>query len=213
MKKNLLTFWIPCLVFLIIFSMPGCVRQNHAQSAEIKTFRSGSLHVKGNREAPKTIYVDVRNVAGHEQLSASVIENALKLENFRKAESPSNAGYILHISVLQEGKVDPEVLQKLVKAGYGSEARFSGNGATALLTDALLVQRKVPGDSKPSKAKLKNITKRNALGSTQMRLGLLIQQPGGTSSASHAFLSDALAREIRNAISSQSQANAAEEGE
>lgn len=206
MKKRLFTFWIPCLVFLILFSAQGCVRHHTAQSAEIKTFRSGSLRVASSNDSPKTIYVDTHN-AGREALSSASIENALKHENFKLVGSPSKAGYILHINILREGSVDPAVLQKLVKGGYGSEAKFSGHGAMGLLTDALLVQRKVPSASKPANAKLKNITKRNALGSKQMRLGLLIPN-AAANTASRVILADALAKEIQNAISSGSQANA-----
>ena len=44
------------------------------------------------------------------------------------------------------------------------------------MADVLLVQRHVPSAQQPSRSKLKSISKRNAVASSQMRIGLLAHQ-------------------------------------
>ncbi len=209
MEMKIYKMRLLCLVCLLMVLMPGCLRQKESvPAAEIKTFRSGSLHVKPNREAPRTIYIDVRNAAGLHPLHVQTLGTALNGEEFQVTESPSKAGYILHLSLLQEGPVDSAMLEKLVEAGYGSEARFSGAGSTGMLADALLVQRMVPSSKRPSRERLKNISKRNALDSTQMRLGLLLPGNDIENPGDHAMFSDALVKEIIRAISFDERADA-----
>lgn len=208
MKRTIYAFWLPCL-FFFIFS--GCVRQHEAVSGEIKAFRSGDLHLTAKKDIPKIIYVDLRDANGVPAHLPQDVENALAGKSFELTDSPSKAGYILHINIVRKGSVDPATMPALVESGYGTDAKFSGHGATAILADALLVQRSVPQAKRPSRERLKNITKRNARGSSQMRFGLMI--PGEISSRQDAtaFFSRELAKELQNALAPQSQASAEED--
>lgn len=208
--KNYLKKIIPAFFLMVCaFSTLACVRQKEvASAAEISAFESGSLHVPYNKKAPKTIYVDMNDSTGHVAIPPQQLQSLLAGENFEIVDNPSKAGYILHISLLQEGKVAPEALRHLVDAGYGSDAKFSGDGASAWLADALLVQRQVPSHKRPSRARLKNVSARNALGSTQMRLGIMAPE---NLSGRNAFLSafgKELATRICDSLAPKSQASA-----
>lgn len=172
MTRSLLRYFLPT-VLLLLFSLPGCVRQQHAQSAELTTFHNGALKMPDNPDAPKLVYVDVHDSARCAPNLSANLGKALASGKFRLADSPSKAGYILHVTILRQGNVAPEVLKNVVNAGYGSSAKFSGQGARAILADALLTQRRVPTHKRPSRQKIKNISSRNALDSAQMRLAVL----------------------------------------
>lgn len=206
MKKTLPILYLS-LSFFLILTFWGCAREKAVASDEIKSYQSGSLHVSSHKDAPRTIYIDLGSPGKSDPALSREMAKALAEEHFQVADSPSEAGYILHISVLQEGNVSPDVLKSLVNAGYGSEARFAGNGATGLLADALLVQRRVPQAARPSRARLKNISERNALESTQMRVGLLASP--GAGGVTHAF-SEALVHALASSLA-QGQQTVAEE--
>lgn len=128
-----------------------------------------------NPAAPKLIYLDCREGAAFAPHLSDHLENALRGGKFRLADSPSKAGYILHVNVLGKGEVSPQALRGAVDAGYGAKAKFSGSGADAMLVDAIMVQRRVPESGKASKQRIKNISARNALKSGQMRIGVLAE--------------------------------------
>lgn len=201
MKKNCLNFWLSCLLPILVFS--GCLRHQEAASAEIQAFHSGDIRLAADKDIPKTIYVDLRDADGALVSLPEEIKRTIAGKRFRLADSPSKAGYILHINIVRQGSVDPAQFAALVNAGYGSKAKFSGQGATGLLADALMVQRTVPSHKRPSRARLKNITSRNARDSSQMRLGLLAKDK-----PAEGMFARALARELQNAMSSQSKASA-----
>lgn len=184
------------LLALFIFSS-ACARSDIAESAELETYHEGSLHIPDNKGAPKKIYVDCQ---GGAKLAASLdaqLEKALGGGNFRIVGTPSEAGYILHINIIQSGKVAPDVLKGAVKAGYGKKMKFQGSGADAMLVDALMVQRRVPKAERSSQRKLKNISARNALESSQMRVGVL--NPGKDRTAED--FTSALARALAYSVS------------
>lgn len=163
-----------CL-FLIALGLlgPGCVHQQTAQSAELATFHQGNLRLPDNPKAPKLIYVDCGQSGDIAPHLNRHLEKALTQGKFRLAKSPSQAGYILHVNVLKHGNVAPEELKAAVSAGYGSKTIFRGKGANAVLVDALMVQRRVPEASRPNHQKMKNISSRNAIDSSQMRMGIM----------------------------------------
>lgn len=189
-------------VFVLILAMSGaCVRQREAVDTEIRVLRAGSLTPMEHGDVPDRMYVDVRDMTGRALRLPAHAGRNLGNTRISLVENPSEAGYILQVSLLDEGTVDPETFASLVEGGYGTPARFSGGGASGLLADILLVQRKVPSHSRPSRARLKNITSRNALGSSQMRLGLLVPHETPPHNALPASFADALARELGEALS------------
>ena len=147
----------------------ACVQQRHAVSGDLTTLHAGSLHLPTTPSAPMRIFVDS---PGNSTL-ADTLGRQLKNSRFQVVDAPSKAGYILHVTVLNQGQVNPEVLKAAVNSGYGAPSAFSGKGAYAMLADALMVQRRVPEAKRPTRQKLKNISARNAIDNTQMRLAVL----------------------------------------
>ncbi len=191
---------LPVLVLILAMSC-ACVRQREAVDAEIRVLREGALTPMEHGDVPDRMYVDVRDMTGRALRLPAHAGRNLGNARVELVEKPSEAGYILQVSLLDEGTVDPETFATLVKEGYGTPARFSGGGASGLLADILLVQRKVPSHSRPSRARLKNISSRNAVGSRQMRVGLLVPHETPPHAALPASFADALARELGAALS------------
>lgn len=200
------------LVFLMLLSFSGCVRQNETpvtEDGEISSYSSGSLFLAKHSDSPRDIYIEARDASGKQLKVSSNLKAALGAENFQVVDSPSEAGYILHVNILQEGPVSIDTLKRLVSDGYGSEAHFAGSGAEALLADTLLVQRRVPTEKRPSHARLKNISTRNALESASMRIGVLLPREVSDHLAAREALSINLARALRNALAGETISGAA----
>lgn len=193
-------FLLPVLALILAMSC-ACVRQREAVDAEIRVLREGALTPMEHGDVPDKMYVDVRDMTGRALRLPAHAGRNLGDARIALVENPSEAGYILQVSLLDEGAVAPETFAALVEEGYGTPARFSGRGASGLLADILLVQRTVPSHSRPSRARLKNITSRNAVGSSQMRLGLLVPHETPPHNALPASFADALARELGEALS------------
>lgn len=189
-----------CLILLTVILSCACIRQREAESAEIRVLREGALSPLERKDVPDKMYVDVRDMTGRALRLPAHAGRRLDRTRVVLVENPSEAGYILQVSLLDEGTVSPEALEEIVKAGYGAPARFSGSGGHGLLADVLLVQRKVPRHARPSRARLKNITSRNAVGSSQMRLGLLVPHEEPRHNALPTSFADALAREVGDAL-------------
>lgn len=201
MRNKFLAFSMPVLILLFALATPGCARQLEQTEAEVKTYHSGNLTVSEKGDAPKTIYIDVHG--GDTNVLVSHLERALRDTKFKIVDSPSDAGYILHVSLVREGAVDPAIFPEIVNAGYGKDARFTGNGASAIVTDALLVKRRVPTASRPSHVRLKNISARNALDNSRMRLGFMIEKPVSAPKERTALFAEPLARELKKALLAQ----------
>lgn len=189
-----------CCQLAIIFylslglTLPGCSRHTQAQSAELVTLHQGNLKIKDHPEAPKIVYVDARNAETHAPHLRAHLGKELAASKFRLADSPSKAGYILHVNILKDGPVDTTALTQAVQAGYGKNTQTTGTGGNAMLVDALMVQRRIPKAQRPSHQKMKNISSRNALNSSQMRLAVL--SPGVKDTLNTEAFSQAIAKEL-----------------
>lgn len=165
------------LLFCLMFAtLSGCVRQP-ADAARVEVLRQGQL------EQPETeanihpaVYVNVRDNTNRMVGLRAQTESWLQRQGYTIVPNPSDAGYILQVVVLAAGVAAPESVRQMVTAGYDAPSQLSGRGSTALVADVLLVQRHVPSAKQPSNSKLKSISKRNAVASSQMRLGLLAHQ-------------------------------------
>ena len=160
--------------FMIICILSACERstQSIPEESEIVVFQEGKLELSKEKNFPKTLYIDIRDETGQIPLTPEVLPRLLAHNNYEVVDNPSKAAYILHIALLREGQTDPQILEKLVREGFDSKAELSGSGHSAWLADALLVQRRIPEAKRESQVRLKNISARNALGSSQMRLSV-----------------------------------------
>lgn len=186
------------IFMLVLVLAPGCASQQAAQSAELSAFHSGNLKIPDKAEAPKLVYIDVHDSHKIAPGLAKNLMAALAQGKFRPADSPSKAGYILHVTILRQGIASQESLKHAVDSGYGTQVRFSGSGSRAILADAILTQRRVPSHKRPSHQKIKNISSRNALDSARMRVG--IWHPGSGRAGESAMFSQALAGELAKGI-------------
>lgn len=198
--------YIILLLAFLAFLHFGCVRQNAAAPRDAKIWVDGTLKLPGRPDAPRSVYVDVRGPNGQPLPLSQNLREAVASGNYQIVENPSEAGYIMHVTVVQEGQVSPEIMQKLVKEGYGAKARFSGSGADGMLADVLLAQRRVPSAKRPGYAKLKNVSARNVLESAQMRLGVIIPRAANAVAAQRITLAKTITNAMSKALVSETVA-------
>ena len=189
------------LLGLSLIPLNACVRQRDGDASEVEVLRSGALNRAGDEDIPNVVYVSVRDMTNRVFHLRSQTEAWLGRKGVTVTGNPSQAGYIVQISVLAAGQAAPESLRGVVDAGYDAPSVLSGTGGTALLADVLLVQRRVPSSRRPSRTNLKNISNRNAVASSQMRLGLLVRHDIRLKSELPAYFADVLARELSTDIS------------
>ena len=164
------------LLCVIFATLSGCVRQP-ADAARVEVLRQGQLEQpESDANIHPVVYVNVRDNTNKLFGLRAQTESWLQRQGYTVVPNPSEAGYILQVVVLSAGVAAPESVRQMVTAGYDAPSQLSGKGSTALVADVLLVQRHVPTAQKPSNSKLKSISKRNAVASSQMRIGLLAQQ-------------------------------------
>ena len=165
------------LVLCVLFAtLCGCVRQS-ADNARVEVLRQGQLEQpESDANIHPAVYVNVRDNTNKLFGLRAQTEAWLQRQGFTVVPNPSEAGYILQVVVLSAGVAAPESVRQMVTAGYDTPSQLSGRGSTALVADVLLVQRNVPSAKQPSRSKLKSISKRNAVASSQMRIGLLAHQ-------------------------------------
>lgn len=156
------------LACLLPFS-GGCVKPSTQQAGDLDVYRHGKLDEAGT-DIKDVAFVSVRDSTALVGNLPSEIEKRLRSHGIELTGNPSQAGYILQISVLACGPSTSEALRQSVEAGYGAPVKLAGDGHTALVTDALLVLRRVPRAGK--KQALQSISNRQAVASSQMRLGL-----------------------------------------
>lgn len=162
-RNSLVLLLLACLLL-----SGACVKQG-GQAGPLDVYRNGKLDEAGT-DIADVAYVNVRDSTARVNNLSEEIARRLRAHGIELTRNPSQAGYILQISVLTCGPSATEVLKQRVDAGYGAPANLSGKGNTALVTDALLVLRRVPRADK--KQALRNISNRQAVASSQMRLGL-----------------------------------------
>ncbi len=172
-----MTFIRYILVLCVLFAtLCGCVRQP-ADSARVEVLHQGQLEQpESDANIHPAVYVNVRDNTNKLFGLRAQTESWLQRQGFTVVPNPSEAGYILQVAVLSAGIAAPESVRQMVAAGYDTPSQLSGRGSTALVADVLLVQRHVPSAQQPSRSKLKSISKRNAVASSQMRIGLLAHQ-------------------------------------
>ena len=184
------------LLCLCLVPLTACVRQQ-ANGANTEVLRQGQLEEpEGDVNIPPTVYVNVRDNTNLVFGLRAQTETWLKNNGYTTVPNPSEAGYILQIVILSAGVTSQDKARAVVSAGYDAPSQLSGKGCTALVADVLLVQRRVPSATKPSRLQLKNISKRNAVASSQMRIALLSHQEVRTDAGMPPFFAETLAKEL-----------------
>ena len=180
--------FLPCLLLPLLL-LSGCVRQSQSLHPEAQVFNQGLLSPL-EKSAP--LYISAHDASGRTLHLSEKTREILDASGLKLTEKPSAAAYILQIAILGQGNVSAARLKALVDAGFAQPFDFKGSGAMGILADMLLVQRQIPTHERPSRARMKNISSRNAISSSQMRLGLLL--PAKTEL--NASFPDSLALEI-----------------
>ena len=174
---------------------------------DIQVLRQGSLAPADDDTTP-VVYVSVRDQSRHVFGLRAEVERLLRAEKYDITDNPSQAGFIIQASVLEAGITDAASAHRMVEGGYGAPSELSGKGATLVLSDILLVQRRVPSDKRPKRFMLQNVGSRNARGSSQMRTGLLAHREFSVDSGIPALFVTLLAREITSPFSTAPQEQA-----
>ncbi len=185
-----------CMAFA---TLCGCVR-HPADAARVEVLRQGQLEEpEGDANIHPVVYVNVRDNTNKMFGLRAQTETWLQRKGYTVVPNPSEAGYILQVVVLSAGTAAPENVRRIVAAGYDAPSQLSGVGGTAMVADVLLVQRHVPQSQAPGRAKLKSITKRNAVASSQMRIALLAHQEIKLDGSMPPVFTEAMARELSTA--------------
>ena len=137
MKKTLFL-----LLALLLLLLPGCKHRQPAPT-DIQVLRQGSLAPADDDTTP-VVYVSVRDQSRHVFGLRAEVERLLRAEKYDITDNPSQAGFIIQASVLEAGITDAASAHRMVEGGYGAPSELSGKGATLVLSDILLVQRRVP---------------------------------------------------------------------
>lgn len=190
-------FFSLLLLCAVLLPPTACVRNKKMVSVPVEALHSGDLGDLAEEGIPRVIFVSIRGMTESSPTLRRQIERELLRQGFEVTDTPSQAGYILQLSILASGQVAPESLRSTVDAGYDAPVRFSGEGASGVVADALLVQRRVPVAGRPERVHLKNISHRNAVGSGQLRVGLLRRTD--RTAEDGAFV-EALARELGQVV-------------
>lgn len=188
-----------CLAFA---ALCGCVRQP-ADAARVEVLRQGQLEEpEADVNVHPAVYVNVRDNTNKVFGLRTQVETWLQRQGYTVVPNPSEAGYILQIVVLSASTTAPETARQVVAAGYDAPSQLRGKGGTALVADVLLVQRHVPSTQGSRRTNLKNIGKRNAVGSSQMRIGLLAQQEFKVGAGMPPVFAETLAKELATSVRS-----------
>ncbi|GFH63293.1 MAG: conserved hypothetical protein [Candidatus Desulfovibrio kirbyi] len=151
----------------------ACIRQPSG-FGDVEVLRAGEIAGSANTmDVAEVVYVLVHDKTNRFSALRSHVEAAVRADGFTVSDAPGQAGYVVQVTALAVGVTNSETLRTLVNAGYGASATLSGVGATGLLADVLLVQRRVPVSRRQN---LKNIAGRSAVTSSRMRLGLLARR-------------------------------------
>ncbi len=175
--------------------LPSCASMRHpAESAHPAVpadliLRLSSKLEHGRRTGCETVNVtvsDQRSVAGRLK---ERLEQRMLSQGFTLTDKPSEAQRIVTVIVLYRGKGSLEEMEKTVSSGYNTSVSSMHAQGAVLVTDLLLIRRRVPA----TKKHLSNVSAHNALSSSQVRIGLYSNELAVLRDRG---LEEALAREI-----------------
>lgn len=188
-----------CLVFSVfllssVLFLSSCVHSHGKEPLSIEVLPGKEFSSYNDKNLSNNIFVSVQGVSQSRKL-AQDIESQLLQKGFVLKDNPSSADLILQISVVYAGGAHLSDLTRAVESGYDAKVSVHGNEVSGLLVDALLVARAVPEAKNTKQQKLKNISQRQALGSSTTRFALYTQDTYVMRGLVRG-MSEALAREI-----------------
>lgn len=186
-------FFLSCLALCMVLAA-GCVRQFGPEDMDV--FRQGRLNWQADAEIAPVIYVGCRDESRKVAQLRDMAGSWLERKGFATTDNPSKAGYIVQVTLLAVGPASRESLRRAVESGYGAPAALEGGGSTVLLADVLLVQRRIPSHKRPSRARMKNVSRRNAVDNSQLRIGLALGHELREGSSLPGVFADVLGREL-----------------
>ncbi|MDR2574323.1 MAG: complement resistance protein TraT [Desulfovibrio sp.] len=159
-----------CLFALSLLTA-ACIPHGRDAASGLMVLRNGVLTLPQSEDIARVAYVSVTDADNRISGLRVKLENCLTSKGFTVTGNPSEAGYIIQLSVPAAGPGSREAAHAAVREGYAGEARLSGTDGTVLVADTLVVQRRVP---KSGKKRLKTISNRMTVADDQMRLGLFV---------------------------------------
>ncbi|MDR3357550.1 MAG: complement resistance protein TraT [Desulfovibrio sp.] len=192
------------ILLLLAFSLtPAACLPHGGASGELTVLRSGALTLPRADGIARVVYVSVRD--GNNRIFGlrAQLECCLASRGYAVTDNPSEAGYIIRLSVPAAGASSPEAVRDAVNNGYAGEALLSGTKGTALVADTLVVQRRVPQSGKKG---LKTISNRMAVADNQMRLALFSPRGVSLQSGLPEYVTEKVADEICSGLDDSGQA-------
>jgi len=118
------------LVLFLCVSCCGCAAMSVAISKKdlnVQTLMSDTIFMDPENETEKSVFVVVKNTTDKNVYIEQLLIDKLQARGYRIETTPSKAGYILQVNVLQVGMADPNAYQATVQNG---PAFWLGTGAS-----------------------------------------------------------------------------------
>ncbi|MBQ2477296.1 MAG: hypothetical protein II515_08535 [Desulfovibrio sp.] len=116
-------------------------------------------------------YFSIRDSQGLNRGLHDYVGQRLALKGFSVTDKPSEADRIVEIAIVARGRASQASLEACVRQGYAGSAALEAGDRGAIVADVLLVRRRAHVEG--AKAHLKNISARNAVSSTKLRIAAL----------------------------------------
>ena len=163
---------------------PGSGRQSGAVAATTRgaeAYRPAerseiirSAAVEPAERGAGTVYFSIRDGLGLGPVFHDFVAQRLALKGFALTRKPSKADRIVEIAVVARGRASQASAEACVRQGYAGSGALEPGDGSALVADVLLVRRRAHVEG--SKAHLQNISARNAVSSTKLRLASLASE-------------------------------------
>ncbi|WP_415062432.1 complement resistance protein TraT [Bdellovibrio sp.] len=120
-------------IIMSLTLLSGCAATQVAISKrklDVQTKMSSSLFLDPvENEQSKRIYIQTKNSSDKPDFRISQdLENALRSKGFKIVSNLNQAKFVLHVNVLQVGKMDPNAAEAAIYKGYGTDGVALGAG-------------------------------------------------------------------------------------
>ena len=137
------------LLGLSLLPLNACVRQRDGDAGEVEVLRSGALNRAGDEDIPNVAYVNVRDMSNRVFHLGSQAEAWLGRKGFTVTDNPSQAGYIVQISVLAQ-PADFDSLRAVVTPDMTAPPNFPARAAPPCWPTCCLCSGACPAPAVPA---------------------------------------------------------------